>query len=403
MTGAGVAEYLAGQRLYRDVVYYSHLGEHRTGTSVDRRTREWIAERLALAGLSTEPSPWSVRQFAVEQAELRVAGESVECFPLWFPRATGPQPIDAPLSLLQGGAVAAGRIACAVADTASEGNSPQPCKELVGAAAASGAVAILIGTEGPSEEIYAFNQEHLEPQPIPAALVAPRDWPLIAAAAADGASVSLVIAGRDDPATETANVVGRYDGGRETIVVSTPTTGWFQCAGERGPGIALFLALASWVAERRPPVRYIFTANAGHELGNLGMQHFLASGTVAPDSVVGWLHLGASIGTIGWGGGDGRTQARTLGASPGLLPLVAQSFADLPHLGTIERPLGGEVPYVVDAGYRPIVGIAGRFPAFHTRADHPETATRPEMLEPIAVALTRLLLGMERRPVTSNE
>ena len=133
------------------------------------------------------------------------------------------------------------------------------------------------------------------------------------------------------------------------------------------------------------------------------MQHFLVSGTVAPENVIGWLHLGASIGTIGWGGGGGQTQARTLGATPEVLPLLAESFADLPHLGTIGHPLGGEVPYVVDAGYRPIVGIAGRFPAFHTRADHPETATRPEMLEPIAVALTRLLVGMEQREVTSSE
>ncbi|MFN8538899.1 MAG: hypothetical protein U0232_15675 [Thermomicrobiales bacterium] len=128
------------------------------------------------------------------------------------------------------------------------------------------------------------------------------------------------------------------------LVIPPPSTGWFACAGEHSAGIALFLALAAWVADRQPPVRYLFTANAGHELGNRGMQRLLASSLISPSNTLGWLHLGASIGTIGWGQLDGQIQARTLGATPNLLPLVAAAFADLPHLTTAPSPSAAKCP-----------------------------------------------------------
>ena len=33
------------------------------------------------------------------------------------------------------------------------------------------------------------------------------------------------------------------------MVLSTPRSGWFTCAGERGPGIALWMALLPWMAK----------------------------------------------------------------------------------------------------------------------------------------------------------
>jgi hypothetical protein len=392
-------DYLSGDQLCRDIAHYAQFGEHRTGTPVDRRTGEWLADRLARAGLRAEVRPWTVRQFLLDRCEMHVAGEPIECFPLWFPRATGPRPLSAPLAMFesdQPGDFPAGQIAIASLPPTHEVDRPLACERLVAAATAAGASALLIGTAGPSGDIYAFNQEHLEPLPLPTALVAPRDWPRIAAAAASRATATLLITGEDNPSAQTGNVLGHHDGGQRTIVVSTPATGWFACAGERGPGVALFLALARWVAERRPPVRYVFTANAGHELGNRGMQQLLASGILSPEHTIGWLHLGASIGTVGWGQIEGQAQARTLGATPDLLPLLAAAFADLPHLATVPRPLGGEMPYVIAAGYRSIAGIAGRFPAFHTRADRPDTATRPDLMEPIALALTRFLASLEQ-------
>src|SRR5262245_60296961 len=110
-------DYLTGDQLYRDVAHYAQLGEHRTTTPVDRQTSEWLADRLAQSGLRAEFLPWTTRQFLLDRAELRVAGGPVECFPLWFPRATGPGPLDAPLAVLERGQEAAfpvGHIAVAL-------------------------------------------------------------------------------------------------------------------------------------------------------------------------------------------------------------------------------------------------------------------------------------------------
>lgn len=394
-----IPDYLSGERLYGDVAFYAHLGEHRTATPVDRRTTDWIAERLALAGMEASVLPWSVRQFSVEACELRVAGEEVEAFPYWFPRATGATPLAAPLARFAAdgrAAVPQGAIAVAETGNAHAGGGLADGDALVRVAAAAGAAALVLITDSPSRELVAYNQPRLAPQPIPVVLVGARDRAHLLAAAAVGAPGAVLVAGRDDPQARTGNAVGRYAAGRKTIVISTPSSGWFQCAGERGPGIALLLALARWVGERRPATSYVFTANAGHELGNLGMTQCLESGVVAPDDVVCWLHLGASIGTVGWYAGRQSPRLRTLGGAADMVPLLADAFAALPQLEPIEAPVGGETPLVRAAGYRRLAGLAGHHPRFHTRADHAETSVDPALLEAIGRALTSLLETVER-------
>ena len=44
-------EALKGESLYRDVVAYCSLGEHRTGTDVDIKTSKWLAAEFARSGL----------------------------------------------------------------------------------------------------------------------------------------------------------------------------------------------------------------------------------------------------------------------------------------------------------------------------------------------------------------
>jgi hypothetical protein len=60
-----------------------------------------------------------------------------------------------------------------------------------------------------------------------------------------------------------------------TIVVSTPTTGWFTCTCERGSGIAVYLALARTVASTTADLNFVFVATAGHEVGHGGMTDFM--------------------------------------------------------------------------------------------------------------------------------
>ena len=88
--------------------------------------------------------------------------------------------------------------------------------------------------------------------------------------------------------------------GPRQIVVSTPFSGWTQCAGERGPGIATLLALVPWLKQAKPSHSITFIATSGHELGDLGMRDVLAHAAPDPSTVDSWFHLGAGFAARDW-------------------------------------------------------------------------------------------------------
>jgi hypothetical protein len=132
-----------------------------------------------------------------------------------------------------------------------------------------------------------------EPWPVPVVLVGQRDETVLTAAARSNIKASLLLEGEDESAAIAKNVVARMDHGKDLIVVSTPQSGWFRCAGERGPGIAMFLGLARWASKRPSGPSFLFVSTSGHELGGLGMLAFLKELAPPPEQVLGWIHLGA--------------------------------------------------------------------------------------------------------------
>ena len=104
----------------------------------------------------------------------------------------------------------------------------------------------------------------------------------------------MSVRGRDDAEAKSSNVVAKLVRGDKWIVVTTPLSGWFTCAGERGPGVALFLGLARWAAERSGDHSLMFLGNTGHELDQVGAHHTLESNAPSTGDVSMWIHLGAS-------------------------------------------------------------------------------------------------------------
>src|SRR5262245_26830435 len=247
---------LSGAKLYADVISYYNLGEHRTASDVDLRTSQWMLEQLRGAGLKATLQPFSLRQFSVKQTRLSIGGNAIRAFPLWFPRSTGQQPIignlvpigkaDPPGSLR--GKIALARFPASAGGAMQEGSIHSQIVRAAFQAGASGVVAV---TESATQEIIALNTPAgAGPWPIPVVLVGQRDEPLLNSAARSGLNVSLLLDGDDEPQAQAKNVIARVDQGKDLVVVSTPQSGWFRCAGERGPGIALFLGLARWAKGR---------------------------------------------------------------------------------------------------------------------------------------------------------
>ena len=401
---------LSGARLYEDAISYYNLGEHRTATETDLKTSQWLSEQLRAAGLRATFQSFGLRQFFAHRTRLAIGDRSFRAFPLWFPRATGPNPNNAPMSLFDKSAQAQslqGRIALVKFpfDPRAAVVEGSAHTQMIHAAAKAGASAVVAITEGATGEIIALNiSGAAEPWPIPVVLVGSRDEPALTAASRSGVKASLLLDGEDDRDAKAKNVIGRLDRGKELIVVSTPQSGWFRCAAERGPGIALFLGLARWASRRPLGPSFLFVSTSGHELGGLGMKAFLRELAPPPDRVLCWLHLGAGIAAYSWEettAGLKRLREpdsrRSLMTSPELVQILTSAFAGLPGLNpTIGRAVGEFEP-IIKAGYRAF-GIAAGHRFHHTLADSPEM-TGPEILEPVGRALVTAIEAIESSAV----
>lgn len=98
---------------------------------------------------------------------------------------------------------------------------------------------------------------------------------------------TLSISGRIE-AGETYNVVARNPVPGTPLLLTTPLTGWFGCAGERGTGLAVLLHLVNELKDL--PLLVVLTG--GHELGYFGAHRWVDECVDRPQAIV---HIGASI------------------------------------------------------------------------------------------------------------
>ena len=67
-----------------------------------------------------------------------------------------------------------------------------------------------------------------------------------------GTEVTLTITGPGGT-RKGKNTIARYGAEGPWVIISTPQSGWFNCGGERGPGIAMSRALAAWAIKQTIP------------------------------------------------------------------------------------------------------------------------------------------------------
>jgi len=406
---------MSGQALYEDVVEFYKFGEHRTGYPADIATSEWISSSLAGAGYETELKEWHLRQFFLAQCSLKVNGEVIDSFPAWYPN---PTPVTAALALYEPDDLSNlnGKIAYAgAAYGKNAGGFPNKLSEEVKAAGALGLI-LVSGNDHDTGHLAASNavQEeeggldyHQSPLPLPTVLVAANDDAVLFDAASNGYEASIKIEGEDRTGASAFNVVATRKRGDNWIVVTTPSSGWFTCAGERGPGVALFLGLARWAARRDSDVSYMFIANSGHEIGSMGahftLDEYVPDKGVDTENVICWIHLGASIACRKWERTDeGLTPlddvtSGWLQGIPDFVPLLKTAFADVKgyeediQIGSVL--FLGELKHFINAGYNTF-GFFGANTFFHQREDAPED-TGPELLEPVGKALMQVIEELE--------
>ena len=162
-------------------------------------------------------------------------------------------------------------------------------------------------------------------------------------------------------------------------MVTTPLSGWFNCAGERGTGLAIAISVAQKLAAHRDIVLIMPT---GHELGFLGAERFVET---FDEPVAGVLHLGSCVADHGAHGPDGYMRAVTNLDRTGFQVASDALSKERIELEAARDPADpacwiGESELWAPKRL-PMVSIAGTSPNFHTPADTVENATSRELLE----------------------
>jgi hypothetical protein len=389
---AAVADPLSSERLWVDVVNYAMFGDHRTGTAGDLLATGLLDHELVAAGYEMQRQWFDLQVFDLKRAEVRIGAAKLQAFPLWTPKAGL---AAGPLSR----AAAKGAVALLTLPygTGAALETSQAWRKPMQAAIDGGAAAVVVVTENPLGEFMAYNcAANMPPWPVPVVGVAGRDGPALQAAL--GQRVDVVLTGTMRPGRSN-NLIATRKGPGKPLIVSTPKSGWFRCAGERGSGLAIWLGLARHFA--RSDRHLIFMAASGHEFDGYGGRQFAEHLAPKPAEARGWVHIGANVAAYDFALVDGKVTrldhpqaGRRLAVSDALLPAAKAAFAGQPSYETPvdvdKEGAPGELAEYQRRGYQPLVGMVGLHPLHHTRRDLPDV-TDGKLLEPVARGLAALI------------
>jgi hypothetical protein len=394
-----------GARIGEDLAAYDGFGWMRSGGQGDARATDWLERRLREAGYATTRQALDLPFFEVSDARFTVGGRQIACEAQPPSGVTGEGGVTAPLvdaSDSQAAAPVHGKIALVVLPFARHSSLGVAGVARLRELEAAGCAGVIMVTVGPSGEPIVFNVPHdFDLARLPVMAVASHDVAALQAAARGGESATLIVRGAKGRRPAYNLIATAGPPGSAGLVLSTPKSGWFNCAAERGPGVSAFLALAEWAARALPRHPKTLIATSGHEFENHGAQLFLDERAPRPDRVRLWVHLGAGFGARDYHDGPrGVVSAlpsadpqRFLVAGETLQLLASRAFAGLIGLERVypdgERT-AGELRHIKAAGYKNAIGVFGAHRFHHTRVDRLDK-TGADLVRPVAAAFREVI------------
>jgi hypothetical protein len=339
---------------WRRLRAYSAHGIHRTGWPGFEHSCSWLENELNRAGADVERQFWSF-PFYDAQSRVSLNGDIVDSMPLYY-SATGKYQIKYPL---------VHRIDPHLAELELDGQ----IKKLIELAIESNCDGLVLVTNNALGELVAINRKSDSLRLLPVILIPGRT--LTDDCSDDYWDISF------SARLETrrgSNLVARFgDESDSPIVITTPISGWFECAGERGTGIAIALELALSLSNQFS-VELLLAG--GHELGYLGGYEFSMNYAKRPQFI---FHLGSCL----------ATSAASLEVVCSAPEIQFEEIAKLlkGKVTNVRRPSNpsqkaewmGESECWACKNI-PMFSIAGLNDLFHTPADCPEAASSPLLL-----------------------
>ncbi|MFN0122916.1 MAG: hypothetical protein ACKV2V_20645 [Blastocatellia bacterium] len=177
------------------------------------------------------------------------------------------------------------------------------------------------------------------------------------------------------------------------LVVMTPRSGWWQCASERGGGLACWLEVMRAVSAARPVRNILFIASSGHELGHLGLEAFMERRPGLVKSAHAWMHFGANIGAA-------QEPGNRLQASDDEIEQLGVAAMTGAGLTINDQAKRGSVPYGeagnIHRGGGRYTSLLGRNALFHNPADRWPGAVDVAAIARYASAFSQVALRLTK-------
>ena len=352
MTSVQMAD---GRKAFDIVKTYSDMGYHRTGTKTDAAAIDLLAGLLRNAGAEVicPPFPYSHYDAA---ATITINGHSIEAMALYY-AYTGTATISRPAFAEVNGHDAEDNIAStiftAVTDARQHGHD-----------------GLILTTDSPDDTLCGINRQSHDVLDFPVIMIGRKDSQRVRQ---NPAQITISATTQDRTAR---NIIARFRSAHSTdqaLVLTTPVSGWFNCAGERGCGIAIALILAEKLSAHCP-VDLLLAS--GHELGFAGGYHLAETYDSTASAVV---HLGSSIANIG------AEMISVCTAPPTPFSQISTTLSSLDIHPVRPRDALNPDAWVGESmcwapKNRPMLSIAGISRHFHTPLDLAEAVTTPDLL-----------------------
>ncbi len=358
------------QRIARIIGEYDAQGWHRTGTTVDHESAQWLADLVSETGARVSLEPFELSRIDPGECYLEIDGERIQGLPMFDGAFTGAEgirgrlgPVGSPAEIGIGGVSLAGGEDEALTASRRSGKH-------------MGLVAITVG--GRPGLMPSNAPQFLSPFGCPVLQVGSEAQVFLNEHIERSSEARLVAAVTRSPA-ESFNVVGLIEGqdrGLPPLIVMTPRSGWWNCASERGGGLACWLEVMRAVHNTEPRRDVVFVATSGHEVGLYGIHAFLESRQDLVRNAYAWIHFGANVGAV-------QGPIASYAATDELLADRTKSALDKAGIAHAER--GARFPsesgVVMGQGGTVVALVASGNAVFHLESDR-----WPETVEVYAVA-----------------
>jgi len=350
-------------RIARIIREYSQQGIHRSGTEGDLANAAWLSEHIRSFGLEPELDEFDFRRVRPIENTLAINGKVVEAISLYDCTYTDDKGITGRIGDI--GSDAAIGVVMAFPNASSPGGQTLMKVREEGR---HKAIIVITDESMPAGIAITNAEEFTSPFGPPTVQISNADADWVLAAAASGLE-GTVVAHCDYVDARGINVGATIRGRRSDLaplVIMTPRSGWWACASERGGGIAAWLEMTRAISTSGADRDVVFTANTGHELGHIGLDHYLDTRKALVKDADMWIHLGANFATAvspGIAVQSSDEQARKL-------TFDTLSLHGLKPNGEIkpgQRPLG-EARNIYDGAGR-YISLLGRNGLFHHPSD----------------------------------